>query len=253
MSSQFNVSNRKIVATIEARMNSNRLPGKVLLPAAGKPMLKHLIDRLSNVTSIDQIIIATTTNKLDDEIEAFAINNNIACFRGSEDDVMSRVIGAADSIFADIIVEITGDCPIIDPQIIEHSIRTYLVNDVDYLSNSHIRSFPDGMDTQVYSLSVLKKSASLTNDPLDHEHVTLHIRNNPDIFSHLYLLAPPEIHWPELGLTLDDIRDYQLLEKIILYFDEIKPLFSCFDAIQLLKNNLEWIEINKEVVRKGDN
>ncbi len=248
----FNKSKRKVVATIEARMNSNRLPGKVLLNAAGKPMLKRLIDRLKNVPSLDEIIIATTTNKLDDEIELFAYNNNVLCFRGSEEDVMSRVIAAADSMQADIIVEITADCPIIDPQIVEQSIRTYLVNNVDYLSNAHIRSFPDGMDTQVFSLEILKKSASLTTNALDHEHVTLHIRNNPQLFTHLYLLAPPETHWPDLGLTLDDIRDYELLKKIIEYFEPENPFFTCLNTIQLLNSNKDWIDINKDVERKGD-
>ena len=244
--------NRKIVATIEARMNSSRLFGKVLLQAAGKPMLKHLIDRLRNVPSLDDIIIATTTNRLDDELELFAKNNNVHCFRGSEEDVMSRIIGAADSLGADIIVEITGDCPIIDPQIVEQSIRVYLANTVDYLSNAHIRTFPDGMDTQVFSLDTLKKSATMTNNALDYEHVTLHIRNNPNIFSHFYLLAPPETHWPELGLTLDDLRDYDLLKKIIEHFESKKSLFTCLDVVQLLKNNLEWVNINRDVIRKGD-
>ena len=244
--------NRKIVATIEARMNSSRLFGKVLLQAGGKPMLKHLIERLRNVPSLDYIIIATTTNRLDNELELFAKNNNVHCFRGSEEDVMSRVIGAAESLGADIIVEITGDCPIIDPQIVEQSIRVYLANTVDYLSNAHIRTFPDGMDTQVFSLDTLKKSATMTNNALDHEHVTLHIRNNPNIFSHFYLLAPPETHWPELGLTLDDLRDYDLLKKIIEHFESKKLLFTCLDVVQLLKNNLDWLNINRDVIRKGD-
>ena len=111
---------------------------------------------------------------------------------------------------ADLVVEITGDCPIIDPNIVEQTIQMFKVHEVDYVSNTLIKSYPDGMDTQVFKLDTLKRSASMTNDRLDHEHVTLHIRNNPMIFSHIHLIAPPDIHWPHLGLTLDELDDYKL-------------------------------------------
>lgn len=243
----------KIVATIEARMTSSRLPGKVLLPASGIPMLQHLVNRLRAVPSLDGIVLATTTNETDDALEAFAGQMGISCFRGSEEDVMSRVIGAAASVNADLVVEITGDCPIIDPQIIEQTIRMYHANPADYVSNAHIRSYPDGMDTQVFLLETLKRSASMTEDQLDHEHVTLHIRNHPEIFRHVHLVAPPELHWPELGLTLDEPADYELLKRIIEHFENTNPLFSCLDVIRLLREKPEWVAINQEVLRKGDN
>ena len=242
----------KIVATIEARMTSNRLPGKVLLPALGLPILAHLISRLKSVESIDDIIIATTVNDADQPIVNFAKENGIHYFRGSEDDVMARVMGAAEFMKADIVVEITGDCPIIDPDIVEQTIQMYLHNHVDYVSNGHIRSYPDGMDTQVFSLELLNKSASMTNNQLDHEHVTLHIRNNPEIFSHLHLIAPPSLYWPELGLTLDEESDYQLLKKIIEALAPTDPFFSCHDVINFLRSFPNLLEINKAVVRKGD-
>ena len=91
----------------------------------------------------------------------------------------------------------------------------------------------------------------MTDDALDHEHVTLHIRNHPEIFSHVHLVAPPEIHWPELGLTLDEPKDYELLKKIIEYFEPANPLFSCLDAVRLLRQMPDWVEINQAVVRKG--
>ena len=242
----------KIVATIEARMTSSRLPGKVLLPAAGMPMLSHLIRRLRAVPSIDEIILATTTNTTDDLLVDFAGKIGISCFRGSEYDVMTRVIGAADSAHAELVVEITGDCPIIDPEIVEQTIQMFHANKAEYVSNAHIRSFPDGMDTQVFLLKTLKRSAKMTKDKLDHEHVTLHIRNNPDLFSHIHLVAPPELYWPELGLTLDEQDDYELLTKIIEHFESSNPLFSCSDVIKLLRQKPEWIAINKSVIRKGD-
>lgn len=243
----------KIVATIEARMTSSRLPGKVLLPASGIPMLQHLVNRLRAVPSLDGIVLATTTNETDDALEAFAGQMDINCFRGSEEDVMSRVIGAAASVNADLVVEITGDCPIIDPQIIEQTITLYDANSADYVSNAHIRSYPDGMDTQVFLLETLKHSASMTEDQLDHEHVTLHIRNHPEIFRHVHLVAPPELYWPELGLTLDEPADYELLKRIIEHFENTNPLFNCLDVIRLLREKPEWVAINQEVLRKGDN
>lgn len=242
----------KIIATIEARMTSSRFPGKVLMPAAGKPMLEHLVNRLRAVPSLDGIVLATTENATDDALEEFSRRVGIGCYRGSEDDVLARVIGAAESAGADIVVEITGDCPIIDPQIVEQTIRMFKVNQADYVGNAHIRSYPDGMDTQMFRLTTLQRSAALTEDVLDHEHVTLHIRNHPEIFSHLHLVAPPEIHWPELGLTLDEPKDYELLKKIIEYFEPTNPSFSCLDVVRLLHQRPDWVAINQTVVRKGN-
>ena len=157
----------KIVATIEARMTSSRLPGKVLLPVLGQPMLHHLITRLRAVPSINEIVIATTTNAIDDVLVEFAAQEKVMVYRGSELDVMARIIGAGELAGADLIVEITGDCPIIDPDIVEQTIQMYLHHDAAYVSNAHIRSYPDGMDTQVFRLDTLKQSAAMTNDPLD--------------------------------------------------------------------------------------
>ncbi|MBG0749235.1 MAG: NTP transferase domain-containing protein [Planktothrix agardhii KL2] len=156
----------KIVATIEARMTSSRLPGKVLLPAMGKPMLYHLVNRLKAVPSINEIVLATTINATDDVLIDFSKQESILSYRGSEEDVMSRVIGAAETADADVIVEITGDCPIIDPDLVEQTIQMYLHHEAAYASNTHISSYPDGMDTQVFSLESLKRSSAMTDAPL---------------------------------------------------------------------------------------
>jgi len=242
----------KIIATIEARMTSSRLPGKVLMRAARKPMLEHLVDRLRSVPSLDGIVLATTFNKADEVLEEFAKQVGIDCYRGSENDVMGRVVGAAESVDAEVVVEITGDCPIIDPQIVEQTIRMFKEHNADYVSNTQVRSYPDGMDTQVFLLNTLKRSAAMTDNLLDREHVSLHIRNHPELFSSVHLVAPPEIHWPELGLTLDEFKDFQLLKRIIEYFEPINPLFSCLDIVRLLRIMPDWVEINQAVVRKGN-
>jgi|TARA_B110000879_G_scaffold209393_1_gene297015 spore coat polysaccharide biosynthesis protein SpsF len=243
---------KKVVATIEARMTSSRLPGKVLLPVLGEPILMHLVRRLKAVPSIDAIVVATTINSSDDPIVEFAKEADVLCFRGSEDDVLARVIGAGELAHAEVLVEITGDCPIIDPDLVEQTIRMFLNHSVQYASNSVVRSYPDGMDTQVINFESLKSSALMTNDPLDREHVSRFIWKNPDIFSCVQLIAPPSLHWPGLGLTLDEESDYLLLMKIIEALSPDNPLFSCQDVINFLRACPNLLEINKAVVRKGD-
>jgi spore coat polysaccharide biosynthesis protein SpsF len=233
-------------------MTSSRLPGKVLLPVTGQPLLGHLVRRLRAVPSLNAIVLATTVNDADDVLFEFARQTGIGCYRGSEDDVMNRVAAAAASAQADVVVEITGDCPIIDPTIVETVIRTFLANDAEYVSNAHVRSFPDGMDVQVFRLATLQASAAMTDAPLDREHVTLHIRNHPERFRTIHVVAPPDVHWPELGLTLDEPGDYELLRRVIEHLEPIDPLFKCADVVRLLRANPEWLNLNRAVVRKGD-
>ena len=146
----------KIVATIEARMTSSRLPGKVLLPALGRPMLAHLTSRLKSVPSIDEIVLATTVNSTDEVLVEFAEQDGIKVFRGSEEDVMSRVIGAAEFAQADVIVEITGDCPIIDPDLVEQIIRVLCVTIGWYIARILFLAATQMDDTQVISMAALK-------------------------------------------------------------------------------------------------
>ena len=166
-------------------------------------------------------------------------------------EVLARVIAAGESADAQVLVEITGDCPVIDPDLVEQTIRMFLQHEVNYASNSIVRSYPDGMDTQVISMAALKESARLTSDPLDREHVSRYLWQRPQQYRIVHLVAPPSLHWPGLGLTLDEEGDYLLLKKIIETLATADPLFSCLDMIQLLKTNPTWLELNKAVVRKG--
>jgi len=228
-------------------MTSSRLPGKVMLKANGKPMLEHLIRRLKRVTSIDEVILATTVNGTDDCLVDLSKELGIACFRGSEDDVMQRVIGAAESVAADVIVQITADCPIIDPLIVEQCVQTYLHNRVDYLSNGDVPGYPIGMASPIFTLQTLKKSARMTNEPADREHVSLHIRNHPELFRPFYLLPQSDINWGALRLCLDEKKDYDLLKEIIEYFGDRNPFFTCGEVVNLLRENPEWCRINASV------
>ena len=241
----------RIAAIIEARMTSTRLPGKHMLLANKKPMIEHLVNRLKNVPSLNAIVMATTVNNADEPLIELAINTGISFFRGSENDVMSRVIGAAESVKADIIVGITGDCTVIDPLLIEQAIQVFIHNSCAYVNNAAVPSYPGGMNTQVYALESLKKSAEMTNDPLDHEHVTSYIFRHTELFPPIYLVASPDLFWPDLQLELDEKNDYEFLKKIIEYFGSENNCFSCREIIDLLKNNPEWSEINRNVKRKG--
>jgi spore coat polysaccharide biosynthesis protein SpsF len=214
-------------------------------------MLMHLVRRLRAVPSIDNIIVATTIKESDEPIVDFCLANNISCFRGSEDDVLARVIAAGESDSAEVLVEITGDCPVIDPDLVEQTIRMYFHHEVDYASNSIVLSYPIGMDTQVISMAVLKASAELTDDPLDREHVSRYLWQRPGQYRFVHLVAPPSLQWPELALTLDEPGDYLLLKKIIETLAAINPLFSCLDMIRLLRANPTWLDLNSSVVRKG--
>jgi spore coat polysaccharide biosynthesis protein SpsF len=242
--------NKRVVATIEARMNSTRLPGKVLMPALGEPMLLHLVRRLRAVSLIDEVVIATTLSDADDAILQFSETESICCYRGSESDVLGRVIGAATSADAEIVVTITGDCPLIDPELVEQAIAVFLCHDVDFVTNAQIPTYPDGMDAQVMLLSLLKETAELTDDPRDREHVTRYICRNLESYSRVHVLAPLPLRRPELALTLDEFGDYNLLRSLIEEISPSNPLFSLSDILTCLGNHPEWLQFNKDVVRK---
>ena len=238
------------IATIEARMTSSRLPGKVLLPCQGKPMLELMVERLRQVPSLDGIVIATTVNATDDPVEKLAADLGVGCWRGSEDDVLSRVLDGAQAFKADVIVETTGDCPLIDPATVENCIQRYRELGVDYLSNVLERSFPIGMDTQVFATSVLADVARRTADPVDREHVSLYIYRHPELYRLANVAAPPHQFDPELRLTLDTPQDLQVIERIFDALYPANPRFGLDDILAVLKANPPWRDINNHVAHR---
>ena len=247
----------KIVSIVQARMNSNRLPGKVLMRVDGKPMIGYLVDRLKKIDKIDEIIISTTKNKKDDPLIDFCLRNNLKFYRGSEKNVLKRVYETAKLFEADVILFITGDCPIVDIKIIKKVLSYFLKyqKKFDYVGNAFLRSFPDGMDVHAFHFKTLEKNFKLVSKKLEQEHVTLGIKNNSDKFKIKNLVAPKSLFWPELGLTLDEKEDFILISKLILYFKKNKKLvFDCRNIINLLKSKkANWVEINSHIIRKGDN
>ena len=242
--------NKRIVATIEARMTSSRFPGKVLMEACGKPMLQHMIERLQRVPSLDGIVVATTGNDADVPIVNLAQRMGVGFFQGSEYDVLLRVLHSARAYDIDVIVEMTGDCPLIDPALVEDCIRGYQVAGVDYVSNVLERTYPRGMDTQVFATEVLADVADRTDDPEDHEHVSIFIYSHPEIYSLKNMPGPPELTNPGLGLTLDTPEDLELIRRIfeVLYPDN--PNFTLADILAVLKDSPALTELNAHVRRK---
>jgi spore coat polysaccharide biosynthesis protein SpsF len=237
-----------ISAIIEARCGSSRLPGKVLLPVLGKPILYHLIQRLKQSRLLNDIIVATSLNKKDDRIESFCKKNKIKFFRGSESNVLNRVINAAIKFDVDTIVQITGDCPLIDKNILDKVIRTYLRNKVDFATNVIPRSYPDGMDVCVFSRKTLETIESIVKDKKFLEHTSLYFIKNQKKFKIKSIVAPKKLFLPDLGLTLDEIEDYYLIRNIINFFKKRK-YFSCHEIIDLLKKKKDWLNINKNIKR----
>jgi spore coat polysaccharide biosynthesis protein SpsF len=240
----------KTCAIIEARMTSTRLPGKILLPVMGKPLLELLVERLKRVHSLDEIIVATTVNPTDDVVETLTRKIGVGCFRGSEDDVLCRVLGAAKKYHVDVIVEITGDCPLIDPEIVEKLIGIYRDGNFDYVSNVLKPTYPVGMDTQVFSTEVLQKVADLTRDPVDHEHVSLYIYEHPELFSLYNLESGLPEKYGNLRLTLDTPEDFALIRSVYESLYPKKPRFLLQDILELLLKHNELLAINCHISQK---
>jgi len=237
---------------IEARMSSSRLPGKVMLEVLGKPLLEHLINRLNRLKKINRIIVATTKKKTDEKIINLAKRLSINYFRGSENDVLGRVVSAGKKYNVKNVINITSDCPILDTQILNRMICIFEKNKFDCVSNSFVRSYPDGMDATICKFNALKYSDKFGKTPEYREHTTLFIHHNPKIFKTKNYKARGYLYWPQLGLTLDEKNDYLLIKKIIIFFFKKKKFnFRLREIIKILKKNKNWTEINSKVKRKA--
>lgn len=243
------MSGPRICATIEARMTSSRLPGKVLADCVGKPILELMVERLKRVPSLDGIVIATTINREDDPVADLAARLGVACFRGSEHDVLDRVLKAAQASGIDIIVETTGDCPCIDPDVIESCIAAYRTAGVDYVSNVIERTYPVGMDTQVFATDLLSDVANRTDDATDREHVSRYIYHHPERYSLKNVVAPPSLTAPDIHVTLDTPEDLRLIRAIFEALYPTRPDFSLADILALLREYPALGAVNADVAR----
>ena len=233
---------KKIIATIEARMGSARLPGKVLMPLAGLPSLQRTIERLRRSKYLDDVIVATTTKTHDDDIVKLCEQNSCHYYRGSEDDVLSRVLGAANAYQGDIIVEITGDCPLVDWRHVDYIIDLFFSGKYDYISNATTQSFPTGFDVQIFPTSVLQEVERTTKNPKDREHVSLYIYNHPEKYRLKNWKAKGKMFLPNVWLALDTQKDYEVLADIYEKLIHYRPDFSAEDVVDLLVRERELLE-----------
>lgn len=237
----------KINISIEARMTSSRLPGKVLRPINDIPAIELMYQRIKDSKYINDIIIATTTNKEDDPLVQWCQKNNVSYFRGSENNVYKRVLQAHQKFDTDIIVQLTGDCPLISSEIVELVVVEYLKRDYDYVVKS--REFPIGLGIAVFSTKILESvqvGRELTYE--DKEHVTPYLYTSGKYS--IFRVPAREAHiMPELSITLDTKEDFEVIETICKHFHTIS--FSIEDIINYAKAHPQLMKINETVQRKG--
>ncbi|MDC1136651.1 glycosyltransferase family protein [Nitrosopumilus sp.] len=235
---------KKITCIIQARTNSDRLPNKVLLKIVNLPIIIHIINRVKKSHYTKQIILATTNNSDDQVLLDIANDNEIISFNGNELDVLDRFYHAAKKYNADPIVRITGDCPLIDPVLIDEMIKFFLENDFDYISNTIERTFPDGLDVEIFTFSTLEKAFFEATWISEREHVTPYIIKNPKLFK-LFSYTNVE-NLSHLRWCLDEASDYEMLQKI---YQEFEPnnFFPTTDVLKLLEKKPEISKINSGI------
>lgn len=242
---------KKISAIIQARMGSERLPGKVLLPILGKSVLWHIIERLKFSKLINQIILAIPNTKENDILEKFALENSIFHYRGSEKEVLERVYLAARANGCDIIVEVPADKPLIDPEIIDLTIKEHTDSKVDYTDTSYpSRLLPLGLDIAVFNFQALEKAYKSAKDPYNRENVTSYFYENPSIFKINKIKLPKYFQNPNLRLTLDTKEDLELITKIYENLHRKGEFFKTREVLRLINQRPELREINKHIVQR---
>lgn len=239
----------KVTAIIQARMGSTRLPGKILKKVNGKPLLFYQLERIKGSKLIDEIVIATTTNHQDNEIVSFCEQYGVSYYRGSETDVLSRYFNTAVKFNADIIVRLTSDCPIIDVEVVDKTIQYFLELDYcDYVSNTLERTFPRGLDTEVFSYIALEKAYKEAYLERDREHVTPYFYSNQNIF--VVGSLKNNINYSKYRLTVDTEEDFELIKLIINALFSKKPNFTLIDIVKLMEKNPQWFNINSHIEQK---
>ncbi|MBN2459182.1 glycosyltransferase family protein [Candidatus Woesearchaeota archaeon] len=229
---------KKVVAIVQARMGSKRLLGKMMMEIKGKPLVFYLLHQLKFSKQIEKVVLATSTLAENDSLAEYARRMGIEVFRGSEDDVLGRYLEAARKFKADIIVRITGDEPLIDPQITDDVIKDHLKKKADYTSTKLERIMSKGVDSEVFSIEVLEKVGRLAKSDYDREHVTPYIYNHPELFKiNAYKPSNPKKIYPleqRPVVTVDDANDFNLVKGIIEeLFNEKKPILLG-DVIKLI-------------------
>jgi spore coat polysaccharide biosynthesis protein SpsF (cytidylyltransferase family) len=236
----------KIIAIIQARLGSTRLPGKVLLDLEGRTVLEHVVRRVKSSKHVDDVIVATTINMDDLEIVKLCTNLGIRVYCGSEDDVLDRYYQTARRFKADHIVRITSDCPLIDPVVIDEVIKLHFLDEADYSTNTIKETYPDGEDVEVFTFEALKQTWKNANLASEREHVTPYLRKNP-AFKIASLESKKDLsnkRW-----TLDNPEDYEFIKLIYKNLYNKNQLFGMEEILKFIDRNPEVEMINKSITR----
>jgi len=241
----------RIVAIIQARMSSTRLPGKVLADIAGQPMLARVVERVRMSVLVDEVIVATTTDSTDDAIQTLCSDRGYACMRGSAADVLDRVYHAAHLHSAEVIVRLTGDCPLIDPGVIDHTVGAFLKSKVDFAANRlpppWKRTFPIGLDTEVCTFQALERAWKEADQPHQREHVMPYLYEVPGKFR--IIVVDSERDYGRLRWTVDTPEDLELVRQIYARFAG-RDDFSWREVLQLFEREPQLAAINAQVPHK---
>lgn len=240
----------RVVAVTQARMTSTRLPGKVLMTVQGKPLLEHHLERVRRMRLVDETVVATTTNAADEPIVALCKRLGVPYVRGSEADVLSRYQLAAQKHPADVYVRVTSDCPILDPVIGDKTIQAFLDRwpEIDYVSNRVVRTYPVGLDTEVFTREALEIADREATEQPDREHVTLFLWRQPKRFRVLNVACDQDLgghRW-----TVDTQEDFDLVRRLIDELYPVNPEFGMQDCLAALTRHPEWRQINQHVAQK---
>lgn len=235
---------------LQARMGSTRLPGKVLKPVLARPLLSYQIERLRESKEIDGIVVLTSTAPADKAVEQFCLDNGIDCLRGSEEDVLDRYYRAALARRPDAIVRVTGDCPIIDPEIVDQVVHFFRKNypRYDYVSNSMERTYPRGLDVEVFTSKALERAAKEGNSAFEREHVTPFFYQHPELFSLKNIALSPSLAYHRW--TVDTPEDFELIRRIIEALYPTNPQFRLKDILDLLQKHPDWSLINAHIPQR---
>jgi spore coat polysaccharide biosynthesis protein SpsF len=230
---------------VQARMGSSRLPGKTLAIVAGKPMLAHVIERLKGARLLQGIVVATTTKKADDAIAKLAEKLGVYVFRGSEGDVLDRYYQAFRKYPADVIVRVSSDCALTDPHVVDKVVSHYLKGNYDYVSNILKRTYPDGLDVEVFSFKALEKAWQEAKWASEREHVTPYIHRNPNKFR--LANVENEVDLSHLRWTVDWKEDLEFVRQVYKHLYKEGQIFYMEDVLELLKKHPDLKKINQGI------
>lgn len=235
----------KTVAIVQARMGSTRLPNKVMKLIGGVPMIELLLARLACALQLDEIVVATSIDERNQPLVDHISKLGYRCFQGSENDVLERYIQAAKMAHADVIVRITGDCPLVDPALVDEALRSFKAAGVDYLSNVSPPSYPDGLDTEVFDFAALERTAAETDSPYDHEHVTPYLRESGR-FRKTALQNAEDLS--ALRWTVDEPVDFDVVCKVFAHFaPDIH--FTWQQVLELQRSQPQLFAANQQLIR----